>query len=368
MSDGRIALGMVGASARYGWGMRAHLPALLAMPEYELVAVCTAHPETAEEARERYGARRAYTDYRELVADPEIEAVDVCVRAPLHHEVAMAALAAGKHVFCEWPLGVDSAQADEMAALAREQGVRTMVALQARYAPSFLHLRRLVADGFVGRLLSANMTMFLPGILWPRPERAVWSARREAGAHALNIATGHALDVFLWCLGELVEVTGLVATQLPEWPVADSERTVQVTAPDTVAVVGRLEGGAVASVHVASVPWHASAFRMEAYGAEGTLVAASSQMVEMVDPVLRGARAGDDALQVLSPPPELRWAPAEVPEGVAVNMAQMFGRFAQAVRDGSVASPDFTEAAERHRTLDAIDRASRTGGLVRLGG
>jgi len=162
MAENRIALGVVGASAKYGWAMRAHLPAFLALPEYELVAVCTAHQETAEESAQHYGSRKAYSDYHDLVSDPEIEVVDVCIRAPSHYAVAMAALEAGKHVFCEWPLGANSAQADEMAALASAKGVRTMVGLQSRYAPSFQHLRQLVEQGYLGRMLSANMTMFLP--------------------------------------------------------------------------------------------------------------------------------------------------------------------------------------------------------------
>ncbi|MBI2855991.1 MAG: Gfo/Idh/MocA family oxidoreductase [Chloroflexi bacterium] len=368
MAEERIALGVVGASARYGWGMRAHLPAFLGLPEYELVAVCTTRRETAEESAQRYGARKTYWDYHELVSDPDVQVVDVCVRAPTHYEVAMAALEAGKHVFCEWPLGADSTQADKMAALAKAKGVRTMVGLQSRYAPSFQYLRQLVTDGYIGQLLSANMSMFLPGILRPRPERSTWSARKEAGAHALNIATGHALDVFLWCLGELSEVAGTVATQVPQWAVADSDRTVEVTSPDNVLLVGRLENGALASAHVASIPWHGTAFRMEAYGSEGTLIATSDQMVEMVDPVLRGARNGDEGLQVLRPPDSLRWVPPEVPEGVPVNMGQMFRRFAQAIREDGDAHPDFSEAARRHHTLDAIERASRSRGWVKVEG
>ena len=166
MTENRIALGIVGASASYGWGMRAHLPAFLALPEYDLAAVCTTRQETAEESAKAYGARKCYWDFRDMVADPEIEVVDVCVRAPAHYEVAMAALEAGKHVFCEWPLGANSAQADEMASLAEAKGVRTMVGLQSRYAPSFQRFRQLVQEGYLGRLISANMTMFPPRP-WP---------------------------------------------------------------------------------------------------------------------------------------------------------------------------------------------------------
>ena len=365
MADSRIALGIVGASATYGWGMRAHLPAFLALPEYDLAAVCTTRQETAEESAKAYGARKAYWDYREMAADPEIDVVDVCVRAPSHYEVAMAALEAGKHVFCEWPLAANSAQADEMAALAKAKGVRTMVGLQSRYAPSFQRFRQLAQEGYLGRLLSANMTMFLPGLLRPRPEGSTWSARREAGANTLSIATGHALDVFLWCLGELSEASAEVATQMPRWAVADTDRSVEVTSPDNVTLLGRGVDGAMVSAHVASVPWHGTAFRMEAYGTEGTLVATSNQMVEMVDPVLRGARGSDRTPEVISPPDSLRWAPPEVPDGVAVNMAQMFRRFAEAIRGEDVdAHPDFHEAVRRHHTLDALQRASETGGRV----
>ena len=366
MAGERIALGVVGASAHYGWGMRAHLPAFLGLPEYELVAVCTTNQGTAEDSAQKYGARKTYWDYRDLVSDPEIEVVDVCIRAPSHYEVVIAALEAGKHVFCEWPLGANSAQADEMATLAKTKGVRTMVGLQSRYAPSFMYLRQLVSEGYLGKLISANMTMFLPGLMRPRPEGNTWSAQKEAGANTLNIATGHALDVFLWCLGELSEVGGIVATQVPQWAVADSDRKVDVTSPDNILLVGRLENGGLASVHVASVPWHGTAFRMEAYGTEGTLIAASDQMVEMVDPTLRGAKSGDDHLQVLNPPESLRWVPSEVPEGVAVNMAQMFRRFAQVIREGGEAQPDFQEAARRHHTLDAVERASESAGWVRV--
>ena len=134
---------------------------------------------------------------------------------------------------------VNAFDSELMAALAEAKGVRTMVGLQSRYAPSFQHFRQLVQEGYLGRFVSANMTMFLPGLVRPRPEGNTWSAQREAGANTLSIATGHALDVFLWCLGDLTEVSAEVTTQMPQWAVADTNRTVPVTSPDNVTLFGR---------------------------------------------------------------------------------------------------------------------------------
>ena len=98
MAEDKIRVGIIGANAHYGWSMRAHLPALRALPDYELTAVCTSRPETAAESAVHYGARLAFHDYHAMVRHPDIDLVSVSVRVPLHHDMVMAALHAGKHV------------------------------------------------------------------------------------------------------------------------------------------------------------------------------------------------------------------------------------------------------------------------------
>ncbi len=165
MAEDKIRVGIIGANAHDGWSMRAHLPALRALPDYELTAVCTSRPETAAESAAHYGARLAFHDYHAMVRHPDIDLVSVSVRVPLHHDMVMAALHAGKHVYCEWPLGATLAEAEAMAALARAKGVRTMIGLQANGDPVLLRLRELLAEGYVGEVLSCTMAMFLPGLL-----------------------------------------------------------------------------------------------------------------------------------------------------------------------------------------------------------
>src|SRR5450755_652635 len=143
-SEQPIRVGIVGASAS-GWAPLSHVPALMLLPQFELAAVCTTRADTAAEAAAKYGAGRAYHDYHEMVKDPDIDLVSVVVKVPSHHDVVMAALNAGKHVYCEWPLGASRGEADAMTELARSKGVLAMVGLQARGDPTLRYLRQLIA-------------------------------------------------------------------------------------------------------------------------------------------------------------------------------------------------------------------------------
>ena len=137
MAD-KIRLGFVGANVNSIWSSQSHYPALLASPDVELTAVCTSRPESAEEARQVFGAKLAFHDFREMAVSPEIDAVAVVVRVPLHYEPTKAALEAGKHVYTEWPLGRNTSEAEELAKLAKANGLQTAVGLQSRVSPALL--------------------------------------------------------------------------------------------------------------------------------------------------------------------------------------------------------------------------------------
>lgn len=153
----KIRLGLIGASVRGTWSSRSHLPALQASADIELTAVCTTRADSAEAARQAYGARLAFDDWRKMLASPEIDAVAVVVRVPSHYEPTKAALEAGKHVYCEWPLGRNTDEAAQMLAAAERRGVRHAVGLQGQVSPAICFVKDLIADGYVGRVLSATM-------------------------------------------------------------------------------------------------------------------------------------------------------------------------------------------------------------------
>ena len=150
MAD-KIRLGFVGANVNATWASQSHFPAILASPDVEFTAVCTTRTESAEEARQAFGAKLAFHDFREMVVSPDIDAVAVVVRVPSHYGPTKAAIEAGKHVLTEWPLGQNTAEAEELATLARDRGVQTVVGLQSRVSPALLFVKELLETGICGR-------------------------------------------------------------------------------------------------------------------------------------------------------------------------------------------------------------------------
>jgi predicted dehydrogenase len=286
--------------------------------------------------------------------------VAVVVRVPAHYEPTRAALEAGKHVFTEWPLGRTTAEAEELAALAHSRGLQTVVGLQSRVSPALMYLKELLESGYVGEVLSCHMTSMRDGAL-ERPSGRTWQRDASLGANTLTIANGHTIDALRFVAGNFARVACLVTTQARQWYETDTGQWVDVTSPDNVLVSGQLTSGAVASVHVAAVPWAGSGFRLEIYGKEGTLVATgsvSSQRGEMLR--LRGARGGH-ALSDLAVPERFVYVPPEMPRGDPFNVGQLYHLFAEAIRTGRNRAPTFDTAVDLHRFVDAIKQASDTG-------
>jgi predicted dehydrogenase len=360
MSQERIRVGIIGASVNASWGPRTHVPAVQALDEFELAAICTAHPESATLSAGKFGARLAFSDHMEMVNHPEIDLVVVSLRVPKHYQVTMDALAAGKHVYTEWPLGVNLQEAEEMAKLAKAKGVRTRVGLQARVSPPFQRIKELVEEGFVGQLLACHLTHVGNGN-FQGPSDLLWHYNREAGRNTMTVQFGHAIDIFRYCLGEFSELTAIVTTQVKQWYHTDTQRAVDVSSPDNIIVNGRLKNGAVASVNVSSVPYHPSGFRLEVYGSEGTLVVTDQQGPNNAQPTLFGAKMKEGELHALPLPKRLTWVPDQTPGGSIFNVAQLYRRMGEAIRADRGDQPDFATGVSLHQLLDTIQMASNDG-------
>jgi predicted dehydrogenase len=370
MATSRIRVGIIGANVHYGWGSGAHIPALRALSEFEITAVCTSRQETADETAHHFNIPFAFHDPAKLVQHPNVDLVSICVRVPFHHQLGMAALEAGKHLFCEWPLAATTEQARQMLDLAERKGVRHMVGLQARGAPALNRVRDLIARGYIGKPLSCTMIVATPNWGAEFTSSRAYLADRSTGASLMTIPGGHSIDALCFCLGEFKELSSFVATQRPQVKNVDTGETLRMTSPDQVLLNGVLENGALASVHIKGGAANGVGFLFEIQGTEGELIIGPARprparprpgsSVQISELSIKGSREGKP-LEEVAIPENYRWVPPAVPAGPPFNVGQLFMRMAEAIRAGKPAAPNFALAVKRHRLLDVIQKASDTG-------
>src|SRR2546429_4399133 len=249
MAESRLGVGIVGVSPVRGWAATAHIPALRALPNYEIRALSAHSAESARAAGEVFGVGAVFSDHEQLVTQPDIDVVAVTVKRPDHRELVSTALAAGKAVYCEWPLGRDLDDARAMAALAAEQGVCTVVGLQARQAPAIEFVRQLLSDGYVGEVLSTTLVgLSIPGDVVGQPN--AYMLDKTNGANLLTVPVGHSLDILNYVLGEFAELSAVSAVRRPLITIQETGERIVKTAADQIAVIGTLTSGATASIHI----------------------------------------------------------------------------------------------------------------------
>jgi predicted dehydrogenase len=360
-TSSKIRVGIVGLSPQRGFASIAHLPALRALPEYEIAAVCTTRQESAEAAARHFGIRLAFSDPVKLAQHPDIDLVTVSVKVPDHLRPVTAAIEAGKHVYCEWPLGRDTAEAVQMRDAAERRGIRHAVGLQGQMSPAINYVKDLIADGYVGRVLTATLVGCAPN--WGATIDRAYQADRASGANLLTITAGHQIDALCHCLGEFRELTAFAVSQRDRIALQGSGEIVAKTVPDQVIVNGIVGDGAVVSFQIRGGMSRGTEFLCEIHGDRGDLALTATERASMQRQELRlqGAQGAANELADLPIPGKYRLVPAGVPAGSPYNVAQLYARLADCIRDGRPASPGFDTAVTRHRLLDAILRASETG-------
>jgi predicted dehydrogenase len=360
-----IRVGIVGVNAHRGWAAEAHIPALRALPAYEIVALSTTRQESADAAAAAFGIPLAFSDHRELVTHPDVDLVVVAVKVTHHREIVTAALEAGKAVYSEWPLGVDLDEAEAMVDLAARTGARTLVGLQSRSTPAVMHAGDLVASGYLGTVVSTSLigSAGLGGVI---DQANAYIVDKTNGAGLLRLVAAHSIDVLTELLGDFAELSAMLDTRRPEITVLESGETIIKTTPDQVAVIGRLETGVTASLHFRESHQGGEMFLWEINGTEGTLqLRAGGGHPGMFAVSLSGSQGADQLAEI--PIPE---AYTHIPgleslvNTTAHSVALMYDAFATDLRTGSRTSPDFAQALATFRVSEAIETAAASGERV----
>jgi predicted dehydrogenase len=275
MSERKLGVGLIGS---FRWAEKAHLPGYAANPRVNLVAICDIERDRAEAMAQRFGAKRIYTDHREMLKDPEIEMVDVCTPTHTHLPLSMDAIAAGKHVLCEKPLATEAEPAFEAARAAARKTVRTKLGFTFRYSPAIRQIKAWIADGTLGEIFHIHGFEQNSQFLDPDfPLRQVPpGADRNTLIPSSIIGYGsHLVDLMRWLGGEFGSVASTMRNFVPERVVrGEGEHRQKIMVEDgTAAVVEYTSGtqGLLQASYIAVGNYPGVEIRV--YGSKGAAIA-----------------------------------------------------------------------------------------------
>lgn len=262
-----IGVGVVGCGFV---GRGAHVPAISTIENARLVAIADADEKRRNKVVKKYGVEAAYSDYNDLIADPNVEAVIVSLPTHLHAKATLAAIEAGKHVLCEMPLAANMAEVDQMIEAANNADVFMMPGLTFRFTPNYVKAKQMVEQGMLGNLSAVMYREFIPAKdlagQWP-PGAWVWNVK-ETGGPLFTLAVW-SIDLLRWLTGQ--DVTSVHAAT----KYTTLEKYGGTLGYDAAAVL-QFSGGIVGCLQYSgSVTHSASASRLEVVGDSTFLLDAS---------------------------------------------------------------------------------------------
>jgi len=341
------------------------------VPAFERKVLVGRDGAQVAEASERLGWAEPATDWREVIARPDIDVVDICTPGWTHAEIAIAALEAGKHVLVEKPLSNTLEESQAMvkaAARAAERGVKSMIGFNYRRVPALTYARELIGGGRLGEIRQVRAS-YLQDWLADDQAPMSWRLRREtAGSGALGDIASHAIDQVQFLTGRPVTgVSARLETFVPRRPGPDGQE--DVTVDDAAWLTLALDGGAVASVEASRMAFgRKNSLRIEVYGSAGALAfdlerPNELQFLDGSDPVEeQGFRT------ILVTEPEHPYVSAWWPQGHVIGWEHTFTHqlrdFLLAIRDGGEPSPSFAEGLQVQSVLDAAARSAEARGAV----
>ena len=374
----RINIGLIG----YGGIGRVHAAAYRAIPFHyglradsiKLAAVATTREETACAAAVEIGCDDCTADYRELLAREDIDAVDICTPNSSHHEIVLAAAAAGKHIYCEKPLAMNAAEARSMLEAVDAAGVKAQLTFNFRFFPAITRAKQLIDEGFLGEIFSFRGRYHRSSYI-SRNKPLSWRLRREVtGGGALFDLGSHILDLLYHLLGDFAAVNGTLDTLIKERPIAPgaAERA-PVDVDDIALLQARLPGGALGTVEISRMGTGATNdLVVEIFGEKGAI------RFDMAEPAWlsvydardadgpQGGGRGFRKIQAASRYDGQRAPDWTMSPDFMRCHAECQYQFIRSIWDDVPTSPSFAEGAHVQLIMEAAERSSANGRWVAL--
>ncbi|WP_442934248.1 Gfo/Idh/MocA family protein [Micromonospora sp. CPCC 205539] len=347
-----------------------------------MALICGRDTPKVADAADRLGWDAYTTDWRDLITRDDIDVVDICTPGDSHAEIALAALAAGKHVLCEKPLANTVAEARAMTAAAdtaRAAGVRSMCGFNYRRVPAVTMMRQLVADGRLGVIRHVRATYLQDWIVDPQFP-LVWRLQKDrAGSGALGDIGAHIIDLTQFVTGQRITgVSAVTETFVKERPLPGESSglaatvdgagpaTGTVTVDDAAVFVARLDGGALATYEASRfATGRKNALRVEINGSLGSVVFDLERLneLEFYDATRPGVEQGFNRILVTEgehPYMSAWWPPGHI-IGYEHSFTHQMRDFIEAVATGADPAPSFADALQVQLVLDAVTRSAEIG-------
>ena len=360
-----LRVGIISAA----WGTQAHLPAWRAVPGVEVVAVCTAHRETAAAAAAEHGIDMPFWDAEEMARHPDIDVIDVGTRPSYRRAMCLAALGNGKHVYSGIPFAADLDAARDLRDAAAAAGTVAVVDAYSEHLGPFRFAEEVLGDGRLGTIQSVVGRLELS--LFAQPTASFpynWFHDASFGASAVRNLGSHLLHLLVYLLGPVAEVTGTPAQFLRRWDFVDAPGGLDVGVADTAVAALRFESGPIGTMTTAWAGAAAPGFHLEFAGDRGRLVIQAPMMPSEESEVRLGTAGGE--LQEVTVPERLRTTdgidlPSGWPGDPRGAMARSFWLMTRAISGDGAARPDFARSYHVQTVIESIYRAGETAAWVR---
>jgi predicted dehydrogenase len=334
--------------------------------------ICGRHAKNVKAAAAQLGWDESATDWRDVVARPDIDIVDISTPGDSHAEIAIAAARAGKVVFCEKPLANSVKEAEQMLAAVRKAGVPHMICHNYRKVPAVALAKQLIDDGRLGRLYHYRGTYLQDWVADPKVP-LYWRLQKEkAGSGALGDIASHSLDLGRYLVGEIAEVTATLETFVKERPLPDNPRKKgRVTVDDASASIVRFENGALGTIEASRFATGRKNYnRFEINGSKGSIAFNLERMNELEVYLTEDDKSVQGFHTVLVTEPEHPYFKAWWPAGHIIGYEHTFIHtvydLLQAIAANRMPTPNFEDGVKNQKVLAAMEKSAGTGRWVKV--
>jgi len=364
-----------------GWGFmgKTHTLALKTMPLYypgidftpRLVSICSRNPQKAEAARLEAGFEKATGDYRDLLADPQVEAVSICTPNDLHEEMAIAALRAGKHVYLDKPMAHTLESARRIGEAARLSSAKLQLVHNHRFMPATMRARQMVEEGLLGEILSFSLRFLHSGSI-DENKPAGWKMR-DGGGVVLDLGS-HIIDLGIWLMGMPESVFCANRTIYDQRPLSDGSVAEDIAEDHSLAIL-RLPGGAMGTLESSKIASGAGdELLLEIRGKKGSLRWSLTQpgILEYFDntrpDVPLGGCRGWTRIECESryPAPGGIFLPPRSAIGWERGHLHCYYSFLDCIAHDKQPSPSWEDGLRTQQVMDACIRSAKEGRWIQI--